>query len=475
MRANESGKSQSRCKWTILIYFAGDNNLAEECVYALKEMKEIGSQNSRSAARKMPPKFNVIAQFDPSGRGNPTRRFKITGPGGDGSLESDVTKELPETDTGYWRTLLNFLCDSIEDEENQADYYMVVLSGHAAGPAEGFFLQDEERALSSIPISFPIPKLRSVFGSDRLKTALKGKKINIVGFDACMMSTVEVCYELRDMDILDLVIAAEGFTLNSGWPFARLISKLNATPSIPPPELADFVVKDYVKFYYDYFLGGLSADQTAIRLDRIGELKDEIDKLAKALIEEFKNDVRKGNKGIENKGYDDQGKPFQDAILLAHWAAQSYNGEQCVDLFDFCHLLQKRWHHDQSANSVWACCRRVKEVIRRDRNPLILRSCFTGAAFEYSYGVSLYFPWASYDNAPSYKKLAFAKDSYWPDFLRVYLGATQRPPRVETIKVRLTPPTNRGPGGKIHSMRNPPTGFPLSNCIRDEDWPDPKV
>jgi len=34
-------------KWTILIYQAGDNNLSEEMVYALNEMKKVGTGTGR--------------------------------------------------------------------------------------------------------------------------------------------------------------------------------------------------------------------------------------------------------------------------------------------------------------------------------------------------------------------------------------------------------------------------------------------
>ena len=451
-------------KWTILIYFAGDNNLAEECVYALKEMKETGTQDQRSVRSNIPPKVNVIAQLDPVGRGNPTLRFKIKAAGGDGTLKYDVTKELPESDTGYWRNLLRFLCESLEDANNRADYYMVILSGHASGAREGFFLQDEERPLSSIPSSFPIWKLKNVFGNADLKKALRGKKIDILGFDACMMSTTEVCYELRNAD-LQYIVGSEGFTLNSGWPIQRIVAKLREDPATPPETLADFIVKDYTKFYSDYFLGGLSADMSLINLRRIGDLRRAIDRLAEALISEFENE----RSAINDEYYVEGGKPFQDAILLAHWAAQSYNGEQCVDLYDFCDLLQKRWHEDQSEDSVWQCCERVKSVIAEGDNRLVQKSGFTGAAFQYSYGVSLYFPWAKFDNAPGYKLLAFADgDSAWPKFLKKYLDVTQRRPRVDEIELRDTPPMNRGPGGKIYTMRNPPTGRPRSTVPASE-------
>jgi hypothetical protein len=482
-RANaKSGRRQGATlagtKWTILIYQASDNNLAEECVYALKEIKLVGTQSSANAARKAPARISVIAQFDPSGRGNPTRRFKISGPGGDGSLDKDIIMTLPETDTGDWRTLLNFLCESVEDDENRADYYMVVLSGHGAGATEGYFLEDDERPLSSIPNSFPLADLKKVFGSARLKEALRGKKIDILGFDACLMSSAEVCHELRKMKILDLVIASEGFALNSGWPFSRLVTRVKTAPGIAPPAVADFIVKDYVKFYYDYYLGGMSVDQSIIKLSRIADLRRAIDRLAGTLIREFE----KESPG-KNKEYSESGKPFQDAVLLAHWAAQSYSGELCVDLYDFCDLLQQRWrqHEDgNSADSVSACCERVKKVIAEGDEPLIQRSCFSGAAVQYSHGISLYFPWSEADYSLSYGDLDFSKESEWPKFLATYLRATKRPARDNEIKlakssqpaadvdVRVTPPINRGLGGKIRSMRNPPTSFPLSDCLREK-------
>ena len=476
-RDRRKGTTIASPKWTILIYQAGDNNLAEECVYALKEIKFVGTQSSANAAKKVPAQISVIAQFDPSGRGNPTRRFKISGPGRHGSIEDNVTERLPETDTGAPEALLDFLCKSIK--ENRSDYYMVILSGHGAGFSEGFFLEDDERPLSSIPSSFPIPALKDVFNSPRLKRELGGKKINILGFDSCLMSTVEVTYQLRTVRTLDLVIASEGFALNSGWIFPEMLDKLKNEPDIMPAALADFIVKDYVRFYYDYHLGGMSVDQSIIKLSRIGDLRRAIDRLARALIREFNRE----SPG-KNKEYSERGKPFQDAVLLAHWAAQSYGGESCVDLYDFCNLLQQRWRQyedEKDADSVAACCERVKRVIAKGDERLIQNSCFSGAAAQYSHGVSLYFPWSEADYAPSYAELDFSKDSIWPRFLATYLKATQRPPRDKEIKpskpsqpaadieVRETPPYNRGPANKTHSMRNPPSTFPLSDCLRQED------
>ena len=41
--------------WTVMVYLAGENNLAEEMVYALKSMQLVGSQ---------PGDYEVVALYD---------------------------------------------------------------------------------------------------------------------------------------------------------------------------------------------------------------------------------------------------------------------------------------------------------------------------------------------------------------------------------------------------------------------------
>ena len=458
-------EANKRPTWTLLLYLAGDNNLSEECVYLLKQIARVGTEDDEDRGV---PKLNVVAQFDPLGRANPTRRFKITGTGGEPSLpdfeipippeeretrERRTNADKGETDTSDPKTLLKFLCESIAT--NDSDHYMVVLSGHGAGISEGFFLEDDERPLSSIPSSFPIPALKEMFASPKLKEALNGKKIDILGFDSCMMSMVEICYQMSESDVLNLVVAAEGFALNSSWPFENIVKKIKHSSGIAPEDLARYITKTYSHFYSDYALGGLSVDLSAIRLERIGTLREKIDELAEAMIDAF--DMESGPEAT----YSLKGKPFQDAILLAHWGAQSYNGEQCVDLYDFCDLLETRLLTDscnllekslgdKPLKSVVDACEQIKSEIKA----LVIDTQVSGSAFQFSNGISIYFPWARFDKAKGYNEsLDFVKKSAWNKFLDVYLKATQRPGRPGT---RSTPPTSKGPQGVVHSMRNPP-------------------
>src|SRR5687768_9073014 len=71
-------------KWIVLVYQAGDNNLSEEMVYALKEMRRIGT------TPEFKERGRVLALFDP--RGVPPRLYDFNienpnPPDTDGDLE----------------------------------------------------------------------------------------------------------------------------------------------------------------------------------------------------------------------------------------------------------------------------------------------------------------------------------------------------------------------------------------------------
>src|SRR6266487_2988566 len=66
-KANQMDKQKEK-NWTIMVYFAGDNNLSEEMIYAIKEMYRVG----------VTPDFDVIVQFDPSAIGASVRRYVIS-------------------------------------------------------------------------------------------------------------------------------------------------------------------------------------------------------------------------------------------------------------------------------------------------------------------------------------------------------------------------------------------------------------
>ena len=523
--------ADKKAAWTVMVYLAGDNNLSTECVFALTEMRKIARSGQ----------INVIAQFDPQDDYLPTHRYEIHRKNANAkdnlvddifdearfsnktgevhfkreskaakSLAADRLKDrkktrkalsdlrkgsklgrpIPEddvitddTDTGSPITLYNFLSYCIQ--EYPAHHYLVVLSGHSGGTERDYLMKDESSAGS-----LTFNELKQVF--QELQTDLKGQTIDIVGMDSCLMSMGEICYELKGL--AEIIIGCESYGPASGWPYRQILARLEndfAVPELPKGkiqvEVAKAIVEEYVNYYSDYWLGGMSVTQSALDLGQVEELRKVVDKFANALEQELKK---------EDKG-SVRDKAFHDALVLAHWEAQSYNGETFVDLYDFCDCLEKRVDSGRIAKS----CRELKSFIK---SQLVLRSCYSGAAYQYSHGVSLYFPWSQV--ARSYENLDFIKDSSgsgWGSFLDTYTQVTRRDPRGAGSKSKLSEASStfsmavrktsdrktsdrktsdrktsdrktsdrktsdRLAGNEIHSMRNPPLVFFPQDCIAE--------
>lgn len=520
-----------------MVYLAGDNNLTTECMFALTEMKEAAFDQKE---------VNVIAQFDPSDPYLPAHRYVIN-QSKNGSLYADIidtaryykvrgevnfrkesrkAKSLAETrrsarksrgksldranltsantnkiltndtDTGCPITLYNFISFCLQ--EFKADHYMVVLSGHAGGTERDYLLKDESSAGS-----LTFNELKQVF--KKVKKDRGGKLIDIVGMDNCLMSMAEIGYELRGL--AEIVVGCESVSPASGWPYRQILERLHQQIAVPkspasqPPavEAAKAIVEEYVNYYSTYWVAGLSVTQSAIDLKKVDELNRRVNRLATAMEKELKREWKDtaGNRTPPKK------RAFENSLLLAHWETQSYNGEQFVDLYDFCDCLENRVNEPEIARR----CRELKEFIESE---FVLISCYCGPAYQYSHGVSMYFPWAQV--APSYWNLDFnreSKDNGWASFLHTYTRLTRRWPRGlpsdgtvvdadgKMKKLSMASPTTLNEslvdhrivndrivndrmfndrmvddrlgssGSRVHSMRNPPDMFLPDECIRD--------
>ena len=428
--------------WTVLLYMAGDNNLTEECVYALTEAKQ--------ALTNEFDKLAVVAQFDPSGVRSQTKRYLLRSK--TKSLEDDAAQigwTASETDTGEPLNLLEFIRWGIA--QFPAKYYMVVLIGHGGNNIdEDFLLRDENP-----PNALNVLELRHIF--EQLEA--DHRMIHILGMDTCLMNMAEVCFELNRASV-KFMVSSEGFSPNTGWPYQQILDALRDQikdkPGEAKPEwLAKQIVQQYNAFYEPYINGGIAVDQSVLEIYKIDEVKKRMFTLVGALQEEI------------NKGELDYGKPKNNALVLAHWDAQSYNGELFVDLHDFCDRLVVRYKELKEKgiavdiSKVVELCKKVSEAI----DDLSVKTCVAGAAFQFSYGISIYFPWAIL--SPRYKNLAFPKETRWLDFLRQYHVLTRRPSRKrfrgetkfdDTVPpFRFAVPTTKGRAGTVESMRNPPT------------------
>jgi len=466
-------------KWTIMVYMAGDNNLADEMIAALQQIQSGNLEDS----------FTLSVLFDPGGplkivtRVGQRQSERESGIESKGPVNgrlvlldappfkrvikkaipaSTISQEGQETtlDTVPARRVRDIVQAFVRDTiiSNQADHYMLVLGGHGSG-AVGDFLASN-RSSSSLNIK-DIREILDGVRRDLRKGPFATKEvkfngIDILGLDSCLMSMTEVAYEVRSVKYL---VGAEGFEPDNGWPYSRILERLNdlakarkdslkvnaeAVDLLDPKSVAEIIVQTYADNYMDYTDADISTDLAALDLgDPIDHVKEKLKRLSAVLKREIKSD------------------DARDVILLAHWESQGYKDEQYTDLWDFCNRLIARSGKLPGKQAIQAACKAVRDAIRNENKEpcLVLRSCYTGAAFQHSHGVSVFFPWSRIVDARGtedlahYANLQFVKETGWGDFLEAYLDRTQRRVRSGAEK-EVDPPADDHKNGFKKSRLN---------------------
>lgn len=426
-------------EWTIMIYCAGDNELAPLIVSQLKLLKDAGRH----------PDVNVVAYFDPNEKGVPTRLYCLNQRVRfieRSALDSYVPNmedddvEIENLETGTAVKLCAALgdpdsVDALDSlsmflrfcrENYAAKHYILVLMGHGMIVANDAFLPDES------PISAITLK--------DLGKALSGfnRKLELIAMHSCSMSAVEVAYELRGK--AKYMIASEGLAFIGGYPYRHLLLRLysllnqskNGDGKTPSQKLD---VRDLVERLYklsshngmDFMLSGYSQDLALINLD-----PDTLEPLTKAL----RRLVKELKKGL--RATSDTPKQF---IQLAHLESQSYYDENYTDLFDFCLCLSRKCKG--RLPELRDACEEVMKLLTPvtgeidDRfNSIVIHSRHYGSQYQHSHGLSIYFPW-SYPLGDLDKSVLGKYEDYrftaevgtqnsWLEFLKLYLRRTLR-------------------------------------------------
>lgn len=405
----------SRKQWTFMVYLAGDNNLDGNGLMDLAEMKQVGSTDD----------LNLIAQFDRAGLQRQTKRFYLRK---GTTLAKDAVAKLPERNTGDPRALTDFITWGIT--HYPAERYALILWNHGGGWDDTDVYADNRQrriqraARGKIRHSFFLSNLRSVLRTaaagakprailydddakdflDNLelkqvlaaarKTA--GRKIDILGMDACLMSMAEVVCQIR-RDVR-FTIGSEQTEPLDGWPYHKLLPALAQKPSTLAPSFASLIVDRYIASYP----ASESVTQSACDLARSGALMDAVSKLAGALCDGMKKDA------------------VRLAIMEARARVQSYEVRDNIDLVDFCKLLMKS---DAPGKEVIDACGKVIDAVCGS-DGIVIRSAHKGAAVRNSYGLAIYFP--TLDASPLYFKLDFSKKTGWGTFLKSYLKISRQ-------------------------------------------------
>jgi hypothetical protein len=111
--------------------------------------------------------------------------------------------------------------------------------------------------------------------------AESSRPLDLLGMDACLMSNLEVAYELRAE--VGVIVGSEANEPNDGWPYTEILSLLVAEPTMTPSDFAKLIVRTYVDSYKE--TGEDPVTQAAISTSANDPFHKSMDVLAAALTE----------------------------------------------------------------------------------------------------------------------------------------------------------------------------------------------
>ena len=454
---NDKGK-----EWTLMFFFASDNNLSASMFYQLKSMKTAGFQVDT----------NVLAYFDPHERGMPSMIFEVNRMEREGQDESKIGDDKnptirdlagdqvkPAITTGSCSSRSSSEFDDLPAEKAleefleyarehyPAKHYMLFLVGHGMIVGRDAFLPDDNPN-SGISLVELGSILRNF--SDEVGGALE-----FIGMHSCSMSAVEVAYQLKGT--AKYMMASEGLAFVGAWPYRQMLQKIFCTieyangGTINIGTLMKTVYELCLHNSADFIFAGYSSDLCLISLEteRVEALDEPIQKLTKAL----------------KKGLIDEAD--RDLIVLAHWKSQSFFQEVYTDLYDFCKCLMEKCRKKQTKaqRAMWSACDDMRKILAAGNDGPIVQADFSGPDCQFSYGLSIYFPWARpVEDAQehvikNYRNYAFVTElagTSWLQFLNAYFEGTMR----RRLPVRGTLPPAEQKAWDLAEAAFKPFAFP---------------
>jgi hypothetical protein len=420
-RATSTGQAPPQAQWLVLEYLAADNDLEGELLADLAEMERVGST---------PGVVEVLAQVDRS-RGNDTskgnwhgtRRYYVTRGTEPRKISSRLLADLGPTNTGDPGVLESYI--RFGAQRYPAKATALVLLNHGSGvyvppamqsrggqPARRrrrptIFHTTRDRLREIPPVDRGIAyddgaadcldnqELKRVLGTAH--RAL-GRKVDVVGMDACLMTMIEVAYQLRDH--AQVLVGSEEVEPGPGWPHAAILADLTKSPTMTGPELGAAVVHRYVESYRH---GGEQATQSAIDLGRLDDLAEAVDLLARRLLAGIK------------------GAALLAGLLGARRRTLQFSEGLYVDLHDLAGHLATATGNGRVADA----CRAVQRLIDgHDVTGPILAAGHVGASMAPARGLSIYFPLLG-DPSAHYERLDFAQRTAWGQLLAALLGGNR--------------------------------------------------
>ena len=403
-------------QWLVMLYSDADDNVLEQDIMLdLQEAELVGSTDQ----------VTIVAQIDRFEGGfagveewTGTRRLLITQDDDLNSLGSEVLEDLGEVNMADGATLQDFIEWAVTNFPAQKR--MLIMSDHGAGwpgglsdPDPGGNGPDDLVLAEGFGDNLWLMELDLVLGQALDNLGLES--LDVIGFDACLMSQLEVYTALAPH--AQYAVASEEIEPGLGWAYAGFLSKLVADPAMGGDELVTQIVASYIdddiQLENPDYVGNLTRQQAAVQVSPNVTLSA-IDLAQIAPLNAALDDFVTALQGMD-----------QNAVAEARTYAQAYEaifGDEWpspyIDLGHFAQLIQNSTADPAVLDAAQALdAARIAAVIAEKHGP----------SRPGSTGVAIYFPVRSmYEIAGNfgYTTVAarFAEETQWDEFLAFHSG-----------------------------------------------------
>lgn len=259
---------QRQAAWTLMIYLAADNDLEEFAIGDLNEMELVGSTTA----------VNVVVQMDraigydgSNGDWTDTRRFFVNRDTDFDTVNSEVVQRVGETNTGDPAALVDFALWAMRTYP--AERYALIIWDH--GGAWLGLATDASAAEDDLSM----PEMEEALS--QISAANNGARLDLIGFDACLMSQFEVYRAVAPYGLYG--VAAQETIPGFGWEYATPLEALTRNPEMDGLALGRAFVDSFMHFYtevvtyYDVFdLGVVDLRQSDTVLESINSFSDAV-------------------------------------------------------------------------------------------------------------------------------------------------------------------------------------------------------
>lgn len=419
-----AAKKRNKKPWTFIVFAAADNNLRDYASRNMKQMSVVGSNEN----------VNLLVHMDIRLMGSKkmTRRYYVEK---NNAVQIEITEKTP-MNSGDPQTLISACRWAIQ--EYPADNVALVLWNHGTGiidpygrrhfdtsilyhynPETNHFELD--RSVGFLDLLDALNDPRGICWDDstgdyltnqKLEFALNdivtnsmgGKKFEIIAFDACLMSMIEVAEITKRY--AKIQISSQEVEPGPGWKYDEALALF--AHGVPNSRvLASHIVDAFAKAYKPAgnLPGFVDFTQSALDLTIMDELEKNVDQIGLLL-----------NAGIQSE----QSVAYKTIIANSRSKKNCthFNEPTYIDLHHFYSNLIKYTREtfptpNNQAAGLLQTLQEGQKIIKR-----VVINSVSGANLPQAKGISIFFPERKIH--PSYKKANFAKNN-WLTFLSSYI------------------------------------------------------